>query len=314
MAAPNSSSDSRSKPPGVAPVRSIADDLLALVSQVDGDFALPAVAGFYLPPLQPEDPARPDSGPWRPCNNFAALVLQDGTVGMTYTAIDDAQTGLQKALPGLALAGSPAIGLATLYAGAPGWERALGLAAVNAISQFALRERAQALAPCPDTVALLDVRPGDRIGMVGLFGRLVEPIREQGASLTVVELDAKHVRAGPGLVVTLDTAALSGCNKIIITGTTLLNGTLDALLARLAHAERICLVGPSASCLPEPLFARGLTAIGGMRIDSIERFMPLWSEGGRWREAGSRYVIEATRNVSRHGRQDSGQNLAKQVP
>lgn len=270
----------------------IAADLLASIERVAMRCAPPPVRSFELPPPEPVDPANPDAEPWRICNNFAALVLADGSVGMTYTAIDDALAGLLRELPGMPLAGRPVIELAALYAQPAGWQRSLGLAAINAISQYAMREEGVVLQPCPDTLEMLAIAPGDRIGMVGWFGRLIEPIRATGASLTVIELDPKYLRREPGLVVTLDASELRACNKVLLTGTTLLNGTLDGLLELTRRAERVCMIGPTAGCLPEALFAHGLTAIGGSRIDSIDHFMSLWSSAGRWREASTRYLIE----------------------
>ncbi|MEZ5741188.1 MAG: DUF364 domain-containing protein [Burkholderiaceae bacterium] len=272
----------------------IATELLDLVERTSLRLVVPPVRSFELPPPEPVDPARPDAQPWRICNNFAALVLADGTVGMTYTALDDALAGLLRELPSIELAGRSALEIAGLYAQPAGWQRSLGLAAINAISQCAMRHDATPMQPSPDTLEMLAIAPGDRIGMVGLFGRLVEPIRATGASLTVIELDPKHVRREPGLVVTLDATQLRACNKVLITGTTLLNGSLDGLLELTRDADRVCLIdlASTASCLPGPLFARGLTAIGGTRIESIDRFLSLWSGAGRWREATMRYVIE----------------------
>ncbi|MGE0311670.1 MAG: DUF364 domain-containing protein [Lautropia sp.] len=270
----------------------VAAALFESIAQVASTRSLPPVRRFELPPPEPVDATNP-AGPWRICNHFAALVLDDGTVGMTYTAIDGALEGLLRERPHLDLAGLPAVQIAALYAQPAGWQRSLGLAAINAISQVVLRERADLLLPSPDTLQMLAIEPGDRVGMVGWFGRLVEPIRAAGAELTVIELDPRYLaRSGPGLAVSLDPVALRGCTKVLLTGTTLLNGTLDRLLDITAAAERVCMIGPTAGCLPDALFARGLSAIGGIRVDSIDRFMALWSEAGRWREAGTRYRIE----------------------
>ena len=269
----------------------IADELLRCVERTARRLAVPPVRAFLLPPAEPVDPAHPDARPWRICNNFAALLLDDGTVGMTYTAIDDALSGLLLHTADMRIAGRPAMEIAAHYALCAGWQRSLGLAAINAISQFAMRHDLVELSPCPDTLDMLAIVPGDRIGMVGWFGRLIDPIRASGAPLTVIELDPAAVRREPNLEVTLDPTALRACNKVLITGTTLLNGTLDRLLDITRDADRVCLIGPTAGCLPEPLFARGLTTIGGSRIDSSERFVAAWSSAGRWRDAATRYVI-----------------------
>jgi uncharacterized protein (DUF4213/DUF364 family) len=95
----------------------------------------------------------------------------------------------------------------------------------------------------------------------------------------------------PGMEVTLDTRRLADCNKVIITGTTLLNHTLDHILEHCSRATMVMMLGPSASCLPDPLLKRGVTLVGGFHVTSAALFTQRWSVGERWREAGLRYGI-----------------------
>ena len=180
--------------------------------------------------------------------------------------------------------------LVDLYTSDASWERAIGLAAVNAASQWLLSQHGP-LAPAPSTLPMLDLTAGDRVGMVGHFGRLLDPIRAAGASLTVIELDESLVREEPSLVVTLDHRQLRPCNKIIITGTTLLNQTLDDVLAHCRQAEQVNLLGPSASCIGEPLFERGVTRVGGFQVNDTAAFLTAWRRGQGWRDAGLRYSL-----------------------
>lgn len=267
----------------------LLEALQAKVSALVPAVKLPVVSHFELPPaLEQTDAA---AAPRR--NNFGALVLTDGTVGMTYVALDDALAGLRTAV-GTASAqrwqGSDVVALADHYIADTGWERALGLAAVNAASQWLLA-RSGNMTPAPSTLPMLNLQPGDQVGMVGHFGRLLDPIRAAGASLTVIELDASLVREEPSLLVTLDHRRLETCNKIIITGTTLLNQTLDEVLSHCQQAEQVNLLGPSASCIGEPLFERGVTSIGGFHVHDTPGFLAAWRTGHGWRDAGTRYSL-----------------------
>ena len=102
--------------------------------------------------------------------------------------------------------------------------------------------------------------------MIGLFPPLVPQVLATGAALTVLELRADLAGPRAGWHVTVDADELAGCNKILSTSTVLLNDTLDEVLGRCRHAERVALVGPGAGFLPDPLFARGLTLLGGSWI------------------------------------------------
>jgi uncharacterized protein (DUF4213/DUF364 family) len=94
----------------------------------------------------------------------------------------------------------------------------------------------------------------------------VDRIVRTGARLTVLELKARLAGERDGWRVTLDPEALRACGKILCTSTVLLNDTLDAVVARCTGARVFAIVGPGASCLPDPLFARGATLVGGTWI------------------------------------------------
>jgi hypothetical protein len=51
------------------------------------------------------------------------------------------------------------------------------------------------------------------------------------------------------------------------------------------------MLGPSASCLPDALFKRGVTLVGGFHVTSTALFAQRWSAGERWRDAGLRYGV-----------------------
>lgn len=45
-------------------------------------------------------------------------------------------------------------------------------------------------------------------------------------------------------------------------------------------ARYIALIGPSATVVPDPLFARGVSAIGGVVVTDPEKAMQIVAEGG----------------------------------
>jgi uncharacterized protein (DUF4213/DUF364 family) len=138
----------------------------------------------------------------------------------------------------------------------------------------------------------LNLVPGDRLGMIGFFGPLVDKCRESGVRLTVLELDETLVQREAGLEVTLDPGRLAGCDKIVSTSTVLLNGTLDDVLAQAAHAGTFVIVGPSAGCVPDPLFARGVSTVGGAQVTDPEAFMRVCSALEPWGGSTQKYYIQ----------------------
>jgi uncharacterized protein len=127
--------------------------------------------------------------------------------------------------------------------------------------------------------------------MVGYFPPLVQRARDAGIPLTVLELKEELVQEAPGLVVTLDPARLAECNKIVCTSAAILNGSLDGLLARARHATELVVVGPSASCAPDPLFARGVTAVGGAWVTDPAALADRLSRGEPWGGAARKFSV-----------------------
>ena len=164
----------------------------------------------------------------------------------------------------------------------------LGLAAVNAVCQHAMRAGKVRLDRATDSLALLDLRDGDRVGMVGLFPPLLRIARQAGIELVVVEKDPAIVAAHPELDITLDVTALRRCNKVLCTGTTVLNDTLDEVLANCTAAVHVGVVGPTAGFLPDPLFARGVHVLGGRYVVDGGRLLERIRCGERWGDATAR--------------------------
>jgi len=76
------------------------------------------------------------------------------------------------------------------------------------------------------------------------------------------------------------TEAFAGAEVAILTGSALVNHTMDALLDAVSTFCRIAVAGPTASLFPLPLFARGVEVVGGIRIADPARMVRILTEGG----------------------------------
>jgi uncharacterized protein (DUF4213/DUF364 family) len=265
----------------VTPV-SPAQELLALVEQAAAASPLPDVAQALFPP------DRKGTGMQ---GEFCALRLADGSVGTAFVLLGDTLERLQQRSPG-ELVGMPAQDVARLFAADDPVERALGLAAINAVTQHVFRRAGYEPDLAANSLGSLRLEPGDRVGMIGFFAPLVPRVRSLGLPLTVVELRAELVKEEPGLTVTLDPRRLAECNKIVSTSTVLLNDTLEDILGYCRHAEALALVGPSASCFPDPLFARGVTTMGGYWVLDPATFMRRAAALEPWGDAGKKSCVQ----------------------
>jgi uncharacterized protein (DUF4213/DUF364 family) len=127
--------------------------------------------------------------------------------------------------------------------------------------------------------------------MVGHFPPLLQAVTASGARLTVLELRADLAGDHDGYRVTLDPAELQSCDKVLVTSTVLLNGTLDAVLANCSRASEIALIGPGAGCLPGALFARGVTAVGGLWVVDAPGLVAALSRGESWGRMARKFVL-----------------------
>lgn len=251
---------------------SIARDLLSLLERLAVLGPLPRVKRLHLPP--PAADGTRDG-------EFCAIELDDGSLGLSFVLLGDTLARL-RASDGEGIAGLPALDLARWYLEGAGAQRALGFAAVNALTRHLFDRAGYVPPPAQGSIGDLDLAPGDHVGMVGLFPPLVKQVLETGARLTVVELREDLAGMREGWRVSLDPAELGACNKVLSTSTVLLNDTLEAILSHCGGAQRVSVIGPGAGCLPDPLFARGVTLLGGSWIVDAEGFQRALASGVSW--------------------------------
>ena len=67
---------------------------------------------------------------------------------------------------------------------------------------------------------------------------------------------------------------------LLVTGTTLLNDTLEGLLGLCRNDARVAVVGPTVSLLPDAYLRRGVDVLGGVRVTAPDAFLDVLSEGG----------------------------------
>ncbi|MDD3042568.1 MAG: DUF364 domain-containing protein, partial [Methanosarcinaceae archaeon] len=168
-------------------------------------------------------------------------------------------------------------------------QAAVGIAAANALAHRLMEEgkgtgseNQEDQAPVSDLDVLDLIRPGDRVAMVGYFRPLVPDILKKAGSLTVLE--KREVESPKVKTVAAEKAGevLPFSDVVILSASTLANGSVDELLAFAAagEAREVILLGPSAPLYPKPFFERGVTALMGTKITDTENMLTVISEGG----------------------------------
>ena len=240
---------------------SVKDELLDLVETVAGKVEIPPVEWVYIP--------EPNPGPGRN-TEFGIVTLRDGSAGLYYAWLGDSQKGMGSRYEAAEFTGRHPVELVQYFAGDDEADCSLGLAAINAISRYIFKKAGFRPPDAADSMGILDIADNDHAGMVGYFPSLVKRLRNDGTRLTVIEKKPQFHKRQKNFVVTANPQDLGGCNKVIMTASTLLNNSIDHILDCSAKAEKRVVIGPTAGFIPDPLFARGISAIGGSELSRPE--------------------------------------------
>jgi uncharacterized protein (DUF4213/DUF364 family) len=184
------------------------------------------------------------------------------------------------------MAGQDAWELASYVLSPVPLRRAVGVAVLNALSARALEEdRPEGVRVLPgvDALEAAGVREDDAVAMVGGFTPFIKQLKGRVRELRIVD---KHPEALKGDEVEFWRApeqameVLSRASVVVITGSALVEGGIDELLAASSEARRVILAGPTASPWPPPFFARGVHVLRGIRVHDGEKILQVVSEGG----------------------------------
>ena len=261
---------------------SFANDYLAQLEAFAAIARLPRIRAMHLPP---EQPVQDNKG------EFCAIELEDGSLGLSYVLLDDTLVRLRNEKDSLFLSGADPVSVARRYASDSGLWKTIGFAAANALTRCLFDRAGYRPDESADSLGQMNTLPEDHIGMIGYFKPLIGRVLATGAKLTVVELKAELVGNSNGYCVTLDPGQLSDCTKVISTSTLLLNDTLDRMVACCHKAKWFAMVGPSAGCLPDALFSRGVTLLGGSWVINREGFIAALKSGEPCSDYAGKFAI-----------------------
>jgi uncharacterized protein (DUF4213/DUF364 family) len=75
----------------------------------------------------------------------------------------------------------------------------------------------------------------------------------------------------------------------ILTGSTIVNHTIDGLLSLAPKNGQVAVIGPTASLHAQPFFRRGVTVMGGVKITDADNALRALAEGGSGRHIEERF-------------------------
>jgi uncharacterized protein (DUF4213/DUF364 family) len=207
---------------------------------------------------------------------YTAVQLADGSTGVALTFTRDAGGGCTVFKGLRPLVGRPAGELLDLLPSADPIEAAVGLACANALANRPSEEFVDG-----DVLDRLDLSSNDHVGMVGNFGPLVGPVRKKARRLTIFEqIEEPTGNLRPAAEAT---RVLPECQVALITATTIINHSVDELLAASGSCRTVVVLGASTPLLPEVFTGTPVSLISGVVVTDPEALLRVVSEGGGMR-------------------------------
>ena len=223
---------------------------------------------------------------------FTGVKLTNGSAGSCATPIKTIpeavccpSSAMAMPFPGK-LAGRRAADLAREALSGHGIRRAVGIATVNALADCCWQRRPHPdveLRPGVDAFDATEIRNGDKVVVVGAFVPFLKELKRRGQPFLVLEQDPATLKADElPFFRPAEQAAeiLPEADVVLITGATLVNNTLEDLLALVRPETRVTIVGPTVGMLPDAFLARGADVLGCVKITDADAFLDLLAEGG----------------------------------
>ena len=153
-------------------------------------------------------------------------------------------------------------------------EASIGTAAANAL----LEVDEMGMTEVNAEQIVMEQGVGRRVAIVGHFP-FIDRVREAAAQCWVLEL-----HPGPGdLPADLAAEVLPQADVVALTGTSLINHTVDDLIGLCRPDAFVLLLGPSTPLSPV-LFEAGVNALSGTRVDDTEQVLHSVGQGATFRQ------------------------------
>ncbi|HOB28752.1 MAG: DUF364 domain-containing protein [Dethiobacteria bacterium] len=229
--------------------------------------------------------------------SLLAAELDNGYIGVSYVLREGLKGGCSAFPYGQQLIGEDATDIAAWAVnGSDHLQRAVGTAVLAAAS------RAQKLkdSEVPGRPFGIELRESDTVGMIGHISPVVKMIRPQVKELYLFdEGKSKCGRDGdPLFPVEEQPRLLPACDIVILSGTTVINGSVDELLKFCSCAREVVMIGASTPIFPDAFLKSKVSVLAGSwwKSEHKEDIFKIISLAGGMRDLGP-YAIKKSVKV-----------------
>jgi hypothetical protein len=219
------------------------------------------------------------------CLNYTYVLVKTKLgefLGIAYTPIEDLRTGEVGIAPRVEELPEFVIHLDSLI-------RALGVALINAISHYLVAREG------------LSLRQGDlkseilrytKQGCMACFIGSITPVAESVSDRCVVyqlerRSDFRH-GSYPDVDVPL---IIPNCDVLVITGSAIINNTIDQILSLRKEGSTVMLSGPSAAAYPPVLHGLGIDVVASSLVKDVKATIDLLKLGAGYRLLDKRGLL-----------------------
>jgi uncharacterized protein (DUF4213/DUF364 family) len=163
---------------------------------------------------------------------------------------------------------------------------AIGVATLNALSQLMIEKDDMPeyqIVKGVDGFNLLKIQPEETVSLIGAFGPYIRRLIMMGNPFFIIEKNPQTLRAGEMKYFKSDsemTSAIEKSDVVIMTGTAIVNHTIDNILSIITNGQRAAIIGPTASMIPNAFFKRGVHVVAGVRILGPDLMIKILKQGG----------------------------------
>jgi hypothetical protein len=152
-------------------------------------------------------------------------------------------------------------------------ESALALACANALFDTPDQSYTEGA-----SITQLDFQPADRVGMVGYFAPIVNEIIPHVAAVEIFE---RQSQPGKGIR-SFEEAAdiLPHCDIALVTSTSIINNTVDHVLALVEQCRKVVMLGTSTPMSKAVFADTPVTLLSGIAVNDARGVLQAASEAG----------------------------------
>jgi uncharacterized protein (DUF4213/DUF364 family) len=223
---------------------------------------------------------------------FTGVKLSNGHAGAAFTPIGEipeavcCPTTAARMPQAGNLEGRPASEIIQYAADKNVIKSAIGVATLNALSRSIMESNEGVdyqIVKDVDGFDLLKIQSHETVSLIGAFGPYIKRLKMMGNPFYIIEKHPETLRPDEMKYFRPETempSALEKSGVVVLTGTAIVNHTIDPIFPFIRNGKRAGIIGPTASMIPDAFFTRGIQVMAGVQILKPDLMIKILKQGG----------------------------------